>query len=145
MQNTDFELSETLSVPARLRIELLVMEALWTAGPLSMREMCEEIQKEDLPSDRILRLTLHQLKSNNAIRKYNGVNQSQRFEAVESRKVVYERLIRSFEDVFPVTRPLLLVTDGPSWPGFTLSSSRLRALIGLQRRINPRRLRSESP
>jgi hypothetical protein len=102
MRRPDFELSEILSVPTRVRTELLVMEALWAAGPLSTREICAQIPEEDRPSYQVIRLTIERLRSNDAVQKIKQMGNSKIFAASKGRDEVYRRLIHSFEGLFPV-------------------------------------------
>ncbi|MBS0360173.1 MAG: BlaI/MecI/CopY family transcriptional regulator [Proteobacteria bacterium] len=100
MRKSGFYESPVLSLPAKIRTELLVMEAFWAAGPLSVRQVFESIPEQYRPTEKLTRVTVNRLISNMAVRRSKQIGNYQVFEAVESRDVVYRRLVRSFEDLF---------------------------------------------
>ena len=76
------------------------MEVLWAAGPLSVREVFENIPSEFRPTYELTRSIIYRLISNKIIRKAGQIRNFHVFEAVEDREAIHRRLARSLEDLF---------------------------------------------
>lgn len=87
-------------IPKQRKLELRVLEALWSGGAMSMREVQERIPEADRPSYETVRSIVYRLQSKKAIRRVRKVSTSQIFEAVVTRDTVHGVLIDDFADMF---------------------------------------------
>src|ERR1044071_4791031 len=79
---------------ARLtKLELQIMEALWTGGALSIREIQEAFPKKGRPAYTTIQTTVYRLEGKNAVRRVKKISNAHIFEAVISRSAAQRRLI----------------------------------------------------
>jgi BlaI family penicillinase repressor len=74
-------------------LELLVMEALWTNGPSSVREIHEAFPKRDRPAFTTVQTTVYRLEAKQALRCVKRIGKANIFEAVVSRVAAERRLL----------------------------------------------------
>jgi len=73
--------------------ELQIMEALWTLGPSSVREIQESLQGAARPAYTTVQTMVLRLEAKRAVRRVKKVGNAYVFEALVSRKVAQRRLI----------------------------------------------------
>jgi predicted transcriptional regulator len=89
-----------MSVPRLSKLELQVMEALWSAGPLSVREIQESFATGDRPAYTTVQTLVYRLEAKKAVRRVKKVGNAHIFEAVVTRAGAEHRLIDDFLQLF---------------------------------------------
>jgi BlaI family penicillinase repressor len=82
-----------MSLPKLTKLELQIMEALWTSAPLSIREIQEAFPEPDRPAYTTIQTTVYRLESKKAVRRVKKISNAHIFEAVVSRDAAQRRLI----------------------------------------------------
>jgi BlaI family penicillinase repressor len=82
-----------MAPPKLSRLALQIMEALWTAGPSSVREIQERFPAKDRPAYTTIQTTVYRLEAKGAIRRAKKISNAHIFEAVTSRKSAERRLV----------------------------------------------------
>lgn len=75
------------------KLELQIMEALWTRGSASIREIQEAFPEKNRPAYTTIQTTVYRLESKKAARRVRKVGNFHIFEAVISRNAAQRRLI----------------------------------------------------
>ena len=86
--------------PRLTRLELQIMNALWTSGALSVREIQEAFPDKDRPAYTTVQTMVYRLESKKAIRRTKKIGNAHSFEAVVSRNATQRRLIDELLDFF---------------------------------------------
>jgi predicted transcriptional regulator len=76
------------------------MEALWTAGPSSVREIQEAFPARDRPAYTTIQTMVYRLEAKGAVRRLKKIGNAHVFEAVVSRNAAQRRLIDELLDLF---------------------------------------------
>ena len=80
--------------PARFtKLELQVMEALWTEGPLAVRQVQERFPEKKRPAYTTIQTVLCRLETKKAVRRTRKIGNAHIFEATTSRAATRGRLI----------------------------------------------------
>ena len=79
--------------PKLTKLELQVMEALWTHGASSVREIQEAFPAESRPAYTTVQTMVYRLEAKKAVRRVKKVGNAHIFEAQISRSVAQRRLI----------------------------------------------------
>jgi BlaI family penicillinase repressor len=79
--------------PKLARLELQIMEALWTLGNASIREIQEVFPQKDRPAYTTIQTTVYRLEAKKAVRRVKKVGNFHIFEAVVSRNAAQRKLI----------------------------------------------------
>jgi BlaI family transcriptional regulator, penicillinase repressor len=79
--------------PKLTRLELQVMEALWTHGRASIREIQETFAEKGRPAYTTIQTIVYRLETKKALRRVKKVGNFHIFEAVLSRDVAQRKLI----------------------------------------------------
>jgi BlaI family transcriptional regulator, penicillinase repressor len=80
--------------PPRLsRLELKIMEALWTRGPSAVREIQEAFPEKSRPAYTTVQTMVYRLEAKKVIRRVKKIGNAHIFEAVISRSAAHRRLI----------------------------------------------------
>jgi BlaI family transcriptional regulator, penicillinase repressor len=90
------ELAESesrVSSPRLTKLELQIMEALWTQGALSVREIQEAFPEKDRPAYTTVQTMVYRLETKTAVRRVKKIGNAHIFEAAVSRSVAHRRLI----------------------------------------------------
>lgn len=82
-----------LKHPRLTKLELQIMEALWTEGPLSIREVQQAFPAKKRPAYSTVQTTVYRLETKGALRRFKKISNAHIFEAVISRDVAQSRLI----------------------------------------------------
>ena len=82
-----------MSGPKLTRLELKIMETLWTRGSASIREIQEDFPEKDRPAYTTIQTTVYRLESKNALRRARKVGNFHIFEPTVSRDIAQRTLI----------------------------------------------------
>jgi BlaI family transcriptional regulator, penicillinase repressor len=85
--------SRTMAQPKLTRLELGIMEALWSRGPCSIREIQESFPERDRPAYTTIQTTVYRLEAKKALRRVKKISNAHIFEAVVSRSAAQRRLV----------------------------------------------------
>jgi predicted transcriptional regulator len=81
-------------LPPRLtRLELQIMEALWTHGASSVREIQEAFPNESRPAYTTVQTMVYRLEAKKAVRRVKKIGNAHIFEALISRAAAQRRLV----------------------------------------------------
>ena len=87
--------------PTKLtKLELQIMEALWTHGPSAVREVQERFPEESRPAYTTVQTVLYRLEAKKAVRRTRKIGNAHIFEAAVSRASAQRRLIDDFLGLF---------------------------------------------
>jgi BlaI family penicillinase repressor len=75
------------------KLELQIMETLWTRGSASIREIQENFPEKDRPAYTTIQTTVYRLESKKAVRRVKKIGNFHIFEAAVSRDVAQRKLI----------------------------------------------------
>jgi BlaI family transcriptional regulator, penicillinase repressor len=75
------------------KLELQIMEVLWTRGQASIREIQETFAEEGRPAYTTIQTTVYRLEIKNAVRRVKKVGNFHIFEAAVSRNTAQQKLI----------------------------------------------------
>ena len=104
-----------MTLPKLSKLELRIMETLWTQGVLSIREVQEAFPEPDRPAYTTIQTTIYRLEEKGAVRRAKKISNAHIFEAVVTREAASGRLIDELLSLFGGrTQPLMahLVGNG---------------------------------
>jgi BlaI family transcriptional regulator, penicillinase repressor len=95
---------------ARLtKLEMKIMEALWSRGALSIREIQEAFPEATRPAYTTIQTTVYRLEGKKALRRVKKISNAHIFEAVISRNAAQRRLIDELLGLFGGrTQPVMM-------------------------------------
>jgi len=79
--------------PKLTRLELQIMEVLWTRGPCAIREVQEAFPKRNRPAYSTIQTTVYRLEGKKTLRRVKKISHAHIFEASISRGQAQGRLI----------------------------------------------------
>ena len=79
--------------PKLSKLELQIMETLWTRGSASIREIQESFPEKKRPAYTTIQTTVYRLESKKAVRRVKKVGNFHIFEAAVSRDIAQRKLI----------------------------------------------------
>jgi BlaI family penicillinase repressor len=82
-----------MSEPKLTKLELQIMEALWTLGKASIREIQETFPEKHRPAYTTVQTTVYRLEGKEAVRRVKKVGNFHIFEAAISRDSAQRRLV----------------------------------------------------
>ena len=82
-----------MALPRLTRLELQVMDALWTHGASSVREIQEAFPEKDRPAYTTIQTMVYRLEAKKAVRRLKKIGNAHIFEAAISRNAAQRRLI----------------------------------------------------
>ncbi len=82
-----------MALPKLTPLEMRIMEALWNAGALSIREIQEAFPEEERPAYTTIQTTVYRLEGKKAVRRAKKISNAHIFEAIVSRQAAQGRLI----------------------------------------------------
>ena len=82
-----------MAQPKLTKLELQIMDALWTRGTASIREIQEAFPERDRPAYTTIQTTVYRLEAKKALRRVKKVGNFHIFEAAVSRDSAQRRLI----------------------------------------------------
>lgn len=89
-----------MAAPKLTKLEMQVMEALWSAGPASVREIQESFPAKDRPAYTTVQTLVYRLEAKKAIRRVKKIGNAHIFEATVSRAGAQHRLIDELLSLF---------------------------------------------
>ena len=89
-----------MALPKLTKLELQIMEALWSRGALSIREIQEAFPEIDRPAYTTIQTTVYRLEGKKALRRAKKISNAHIFEAVISRGAAQSRLIDELLGLF---------------------------------------------
>jgi predicted transcriptional regulator len=89
-----------MAQPKLTKLELKIMETLWTTGAASIREIQEAFPEKDRPAYTTVQTTVYRLESKKAVRRAKKISNAHIFEAVVSRGAAQKRLIDELLGLF---------------------------------------------
>jgi predicted transcriptional regulator len=104
-----------MKLPKLTPLELQIMEALWSLGPSSIREIQEAFPERDRPAYTTIQTTVYRLEAKKALQRVKKISNAHIFEAAVSRHAAQGRLIDELLGLFGGrTQPILshLVESG---------------------------------
>ena len=82
-----------MALPRLTKLELQIMEALWTRGASSVREIQEAFPERERPAYTTVQTMVYRLETKKAVRRVKKIGNAHIFEAVVSRSAAQRRLI----------------------------------------------------
>lgn len=82
-----------MKTPKLTRLELQIMEVLWTRGPCAIREIQEAFPKRGRPAYTTIQTTVYRLEEKKAVHRVKKISHAHIFEALVSRNQAQGRLI----------------------------------------------------
>jgi BlaI family transcriptional regulator, penicillinase repressor len=104
-----------MTLPKLGKLELQIMEALWTRGPCSVREIQESFPAKKRPAYTTVQTTVYRLEVKKALRRTKKIATALIFEAAVSREATQRRLVDELLGLFGGrSRPIMahLVESG---------------------------------
>jgi predicted transcriptional regulator len=89
-----------MAFPKLSKLELQIMEALWTKGPCSVREIHESFPARKRPAYTTVQTMVYRLELKKALRRTKRIGTAFIFEAVVSREATGRKLIDDLLDLF---------------------------------------------
>jgi len=82
-----------MALPKLTRLELQIMDALWTHGASSVREIQERFAEKDRPAYTTVQTMVYRLEAKKAVRRVKKIGNAHIFEAALSRNAAQRRMI----------------------------------------------------
>ena len=82
-----------MALPKLSKLELQIMEALWTRGAASIREIQEAFAEPDRPAYTTIQTTVYRLEGKQAVSRVKKIGNAHIFEALVTRSAAQRRLI----------------------------------------------------
>ena len=89
-----------MRLPRLSKLELQIMEALWTSGPLAIRDIQESFPQKGRPAYTTVQTMVYRLETKKALRRARKIGNAHIFEAVLSRDTAQRRLVDEFLSLF---------------------------------------------
>jgi len=112
-----------MALPKLSKLELTIMEALWTKGPCSIREIHETFPVRKRPAYSTVQTMVYRLEAKKALRRVKKISTAFIFEATVSREAAERKLVDDLLGLFRGrSRPIIahLIESGT----FTLEDVR---------------------
>jgi BlaI family penicillinase repressor len=87
-------------LPKLSKFELQIMQALWSKGPSSVREVHESFAEQNRPAYTTVQTMVYRLEGKKAVRRAKKIGNALIFEAVVSRHAAQNRLIDELVNLF---------------------------------------------
>ena len=89
-----------MPLPKLTRLELQIMEALWTRGPCSVREIQESFPARKRPAYTTVQTTVYRMETKKILRRTRKIATALIFEAAVSREAAQRRLVDELLSLF---------------------------------------------
>ena len=89
-----------MALPKLTKLELQIMDALWTRGALSIREIQEAFPAKGRPAYSTVQTTVYRLEGKKALRRARKISNAHIFEAVVGRDAARGKLIDDLLSLF---------------------------------------------
>ena len=124
--------------PKLSRLELRIMETLWSRGPSSIRDLVDAFPEKERLAYTTVQTVVYRLEAKKAIRRTTKVNNAHIFEAVISRSSAQHRMIDDLVALFGGQRlPIVthLIESGKLTPEEVREARKAREQAGKQSRL----------
>ncbi len=82
------------------KLELRIMEVLWSRGPTSVREVQHAFPEAERPAYTTIQTTMYRLEAKGALRRVKKISNAHIFEAVVSRTAAHRRIVDDLLSLF---------------------------------------------
>lgn len=89
-----------MKLPKLSKLDLKIMDALWSRGPLSIREIQETFPDHARPAYTTVQTIVYRLENKQAVRRARKISNAHIFEAAVSRRDAQRRLVDEFLALF---------------------------------------------
>jgi BlaI family transcriptional regulator, penicillinase repressor len=89
-----------MPVPKLSRLELQIMEALWTKGPSCVRDIQETFSEQTRPAYTTIQTTVGRMEAKGIVRRVHKISNAHIFDAAVSREAARGRLIDELLSLF---------------------------------------------
>jgi predicted transcriptional regulator len=89
-----------MRLPKLSKLEMQIMEVLWTAGPSAIREIQESFGPKNRPAYTTVQTMVYRLETKKALRRAKKIGNAHIFEALISRDAAKARLVDEFLSIF---------------------------------------------
>ena len=89
-----------MPLPRLSKLELIIMEALWTKGPCSIREIHETFPARTRPTYSTVQTMVYRLEAKKALRRVKKISNAFIFEAAVSRQAAERKLVGDLLGIF---------------------------------------------
>jgi len=89
-----------VALPKLGRLELQIMDALWTHGPCTVRDVQESLPAEGRPAYTTVLTVISRLEAKKAVRRVSKVSNAYIFETAISRRAAQKHLLDDFLHLF---------------------------------------------
>ncbi len=89
-----------MKLPKLTKLELQIMEALWTQGAASIREIQEAFPERDRPAYTTVQTTMYRMEQKKVLRRVKKISNAHIFEATISRRAAQGRLVDELLSLF---------------------------------------------
>ena len=89
-----------MSLPKLTKLELRIMDALWSRGTSSIREIQHAFPERDRPAYTTVQTTVYRMEKKRVLRRVKKISNAHIFEAVVSRHAAQRRLIDELLSLF---------------------------------------------
>ena len=89
-----------MALPRLSKLELIIMEALWSKGPCSIREIHETFPARNRPTYSTVQTMVYRLEAKKALRKVKKISNAFIFEAAVTREAAERKLIDDLLGLF---------------------------------------------
>jgi len=97
-----------MAQPKLSKLEMQIMDALWSKGALSIREIQELFPERHRPAYTTIQTTVYRMEAKKALRRVKKISNAHIFEAAVSRQAAQSRLIDDLLSFFGgSTQPLM--------------------------------------
>ncbi len=129
-----------MRLPKLSKLELQIMEALWTAGPSAIREIQESFPAKSRPAYTTVQTMVYRLEVKKALRRARKIGNAHIFEAVLTRDAAQRRLVDEFLGLFGGRmQPVMaqLIEAGNLTPKDVADAERLLRELSARRKKEP--------
>ena len=88
-----------MPLPKLTKLELQIMEVLWSRGPSAIREIQEAFPKRNRPAYTTIQTTVYRLETKKTLRRARKISHAHIFEPLISRSAAQNRLIDELMDL----------------------------------------------
>lgn len=89
-----------MSLPKLTKLELQIMETLWSAGAISIREMQEAFPERNRPAYTTIQTTVYRMEKKKLVRRVRKIGNAHIFEAAVTRQAAQRRLVDDLLSLF---------------------------------------------
>jgi len=89
-----------MRLPKLSKLELQIMEVLWTRGPVAIREIQESFGPKNRPAYTTIQTMVYRLEAKKTLRRSRKIGNAHIFEALITREAAKARLVDEFLSLF---------------------------------------------